>query len=69
MSNPTKRAFQDAESKLKTRALTVPCPCGALVGDPCDRELSRARVIHGLRYKALFEADKEKNPRRTGVRL
>jgi hypothetical protein len=47
----------------------VPCPCGALVGDPCDRELSRARVIHGLRYKALFEADKEKNPRRTGVRL
>jgi hypothetical protein len=26
-------------------------------------------VIHGLRYKALFEADKEKNPRRTGVRL
>jgi hypothetical protein len=46
-----------AEVAAKSKAMTVPCPvCDAQVGEPCDTELSRARVIHLTRYADVLIA-------------
>ena len=48
-----KSKIKSAESRAKTKAInTVACRvCGAAVGTACDVELSKARVVHLLRYR------------------
>jgi hypothetical protein len=56
-TTPERRRAQRRESAAKSKAMTVPCPvCDAQVGEPCDTELSRARVIHLTRYADVLIA-------------
>jgi hypothetical protein len=57
MDATERRRNQRKETATKTRAMTVPCPtCSAPVGEPCDREHSRARVICARRVLLAYRA-------------
>ena len=53
-----RKRLQRQEGNAKNRALKISCPlCSAPAGDACDRELSKARVIHALRVLAAYGVD------------